>query len=122
MGDAPFDAAYWWRNTREPVRFADAALRLIADGYSTFVEVGPHPVLAASLNECLKHAGVEGVCLPSLRRNDDDRRILLRTLAALHAQGVAADWERALGRPARRVDLPPVPMEQGTRLVRGRPG
>ncbi len=109
MGEAPFDAAYWWRNTREPVRFADAALRLIADGYSTFVEVGPHPVLAASLNECLKHAGVEGVCLPSLRRNDDDRRILLRTLAALHARGVTADWERALGRPACRVDLPPYP-------------
>jgi 1-acyl-sn-glycerol-3-phosphate acyltransferase len=109
MRDAPFDAAYWWRNTREPVRFADAALRLIADGYTTFVEVGPHPVLAASINECLKHAGVEGACLPSLRRNDDDRRVLLRTLAALHARGVSVEWARVLGRPARRVDLPPYP-------------
>jgi 1-acyl-sn-glycerol-3-phosphate acyltransferase len=109
MRDEPFDAAYWWRNTREPVRFADAALRLIADGYTTFVEVGPHPVLAASLTECLKHAGVDGTCLPSLRRNEDDRRILLRTTAGLHARGVPVRWDRVLGRPGRRVDLPPYP-------------
>ncbi|HEX4568728.1 MAG TPA: acyltransferase domain-containing protein, partial [Vicinamibacterales bacterium] len=109
MRDEPFDAAYWWRNTREPVRFADAVLRLVADGYTTFLEVGPHPVLAASITECLKHAGVEGTCLPSLRRNEEDRRILLRTAAALHARGVPIEWERVLGRPRSRVELPSYP-------------
>ena len=109
MRDEPFDAAYWWRNTRQPVRFADAVQRLIDGGYATFVEVGPHPVLAASIAECLTHAGVEGTCLPSLRRNEDDRRILLRTAATLHAQGVAIAWEEVLGRPSRRVELPSYP-------------
>jgi acyl transferase domain-containing protein len=109
MRDEPFDAAYWWRNTREPVRFADAVLRLIADGHTTFVEVGPHPVLAASIAECLKHAGVAGTCLPSLRRNEDDRRILLRTAAALHAHNAPIEWEGVLGRPRCRVDLPSYP-------------
>ena len=68
--DARFDAAYWWRNIRQPVLFGAAVGRLIADGYDTFLELSPHPVLGASVNECLAHAGATGVCLPSLRRND----------------------------------------------------
>jgi acyl transferase domain-containing protein len=35
------DAGYWWRNLREPTRF-DLVLRHLR----TFVEIGPHPVLA----------------------------------------------------------------------------
>lgn len=102
----PFDAEYWWRNTREPVRFGDAVLRLVAEGYSTFLEVGPHPVLGASVHECLKHAGASGMCLPSLRRNEDDCRILLRTLAGLYSRGATVKWNAALGRPQTRVTLP----------------
>jgi 1-acyl-sn-glycerol-3-phosphate acyltransferase len=101
-----FDAAYWWRNIRQPVLFGDAVLRLIAEGYDTFLEISPHPVLGASVGECLRHAERPGVVLASLRRNDDDRAMLLRGLAGLYARGVEPDWEKALGRPRRRVALP----------------
>ncbi|HXC24194.1 MAG TPA: type I polyketide synthase, partial [Solirubrobacteraceae bacterium] len=35
------DASYWYRNTREPVRFEPTVRRLLDDGYRTFVEVSP---------------------------------------------------------------------------------
>jgi 1-acyl-sn-glycerol-3-phosphate acyltransferase len=101
-----FDAEYWWRNIRQPVLFGAAVQRLIADGYDTFLEVSPHPVLGAAVNECLAHAGKTGVCLPSLRRNDDDRGIMLRTLGHLYTRGAAVTWDVALGRPQTHVDLP----------------
>jgi 1-acyl-sn-glycerol-3-phosphate acyltransferase len=104
--DARFDAEYWWRNIRQPVLFGDAVQRLIADGFDTFLELSPHPVLGASVNECLAQMGKTGLCLPSLRRNDDDRGIMLRTLGNLYARGVGVNWEAALGRPRTHVALP----------------
>src|SRR5690606_15223308 len=35
------DAAYWWRNVRQAVRFEQAVRSLAADGYTIFLEVGP---------------------------------------------------------------------------------
>ncbi|MFP3969713.1 acyltransferase domain-containing protein, partial [Actinomadura fulvescens] len=39
------NADYWWRNVRQPVRFAAAVEQAIAHGTDVLVEVGPHPVL-----------------------------------------------------------------------------
>ena len=44
-------AAYWWQNTRATVLFEPAVRRMLDDGYTHFVELGPHPVLAASILE-----------------------------------------------------------------------
>ena len=44
-------AAYWWQNTRATVLFEPAIRRMLEDGYTHFVELGPHPVLAASIFE-----------------------------------------------------------------------
>ena len=44
-------AAYWWQNTRATVLFEPAVRRMLDDGYTHFVELGPHPVLAASIFE-----------------------------------------------------------------------
>jgi acyl transferase domain-containing protein len=38
--------AYWCKHARQPVRFADGLATLLHDGYRTFVEIGPHPVLS----------------------------------------------------------------------------
>jgi hypothetical protein len=45
------DAGYWWRNVRDMVRFGDAALAMIDDGATSFVELGPHPVLVRALRD-----------------------------------------------------------------------
>ncbi|WP_258348931.1 non-ribosomal peptide synthetase/type I polyketide synthase [Saccharopolyspora gregorii] len=102
------DAEYWWRNVREPVRFRAAVDRLITAGHRTFLEIGPHPVLAHPIRECLADAGVEGIVLPSLRRREDEVEGMLTSLAALHARGAEVDWA-PLHPAGRVVALPPYP-------------
>jgi hybrid polyketide synthase/nonribosomal peptide synthetase FtdB len=53
------DASYWWCNVRNSVRFHAAIDRLIGDGYSLFLEIGPHPVLGHSIQECLDNRNAE---------------------------------------------------------------
>lgn len=48
--DRPFDPAYYWDGTLGPVRFQEAVQALLTKNASaTFVEIGPHPVLASYL-------------------------------------------------------------------------
>lgn len=86
------DADYWWRNVRQPVRFAAATERLVDDGCDLFVEVGPHPVLAAPLAESLAEHGSGARVLPSLRRGEDEGQVILGTLADLHVHGRTVHW------------------------------
>ena len=53
----PLDAEYWWRNIRSPVRFAEAAARLIAEKYRIFLEIGPAPIFRSYLTDALRDSG-----------------------------------------------------------------
>ena len=86
------DGDYWWRNIRETVRFGPAVERLVETGHGCFVEIGPHPVLAASIGEVGAEHGKSVTVLPSLRRGEDDRRVMLETFGALHVRGLPVDW------------------------------
>ncbi|MGK4008526.1 amino acid adenylation domain-containing protein [Sorangium sp. So ce1036] len=99
------DAAYWYRNLREPVRFADAARALLSEDHRFFVEVSPHPVLALALQETIEAQGLTAAVVGSLRRGEGDLRRLLLSLCELHTQGLALDWARVLP-GGRRVPLP----------------
>ncbi|MER5886569.1 amino acid adenylation domain-containing protein [Streptomyces sp. NPDC001941] len=96
LDGAALDAAYWSRNLREPVRLDLAQQALLGAGHDVFVEVSPHPVLAMPLTEGDARAVVTG----TLRRGHGGREEFLRTLGALHVQGLAVDWSSAL--PASR--------------------
>jgi 1-acyl-sn-glycerol-3-phosphate acyltransferase len=87
-----FDADYWWRNIREPVRFAAAIDQLIRDDYELFVEVSPHPVLSASISECLAYRKKNAAVFPTLRRMEDERLVMLRSVAELYARGRQVSW------------------------------
>lgn len=80
-------ADYWQQNVRQSVRFADALACMLADGYRVFAEIGPHPVLTGNVREILTASAVEGACLPSLVREQDDIRSLRELLANLYAVG-----------------------------------
>ena len=66
----PLEADYWWRNIRNPVRFAEAAAALIADEFRIFVEIGPNPILHSYLKDGLRNAQAEGRVLATLSQND----------------------------------------------------
>ncbi len=83
-------AAYWWQNTRATVLFEPAVRRMLEDGYTHFVELGPHPVLAASI---LETAGKQRVSVMATQRRDhDDSRALLNCVGALHCNGHEVAW------------------------------
>ncbi|MET9702714.1 type I polyketide synthase [Streptomyces griseus] len=100
------DGDYWCRNLREPVRFDRALERLRADGFGTFVEVSPHPVLQIALAQGTEADG-SAVVVGSLRREHGGIEQALRAPAELHAHGVPIPWQRVLPNPdPRRADLP----------------
>ena len=105
-------AAYWWQNVRRPVRFGAAIECLADDGISTFLEVGPHPVLSISVKECLREKEPAGTVLPSLRRGEDERELMLRSLAALYAEGREPDWESLYPGTVAHVPLPAYPWQR----------
>ncbi|MGG5821423.1 SDR family NAD(P)-dependent oxidoreductase [Falsiroseomonas sp. HW251] len=70
LGAGETDAAYWWRNLREPVRFDAAVRAAIARGARIFVEIGPNPVLQSYLRETARAANAEAANVASLSKRD----------------------------------------------------
>jgi myxalamid-type polyketide synthase MxaB len=105
------DAAYWRRHVREPVQFARGMRALAERGVDIFLEIGPSPVLLALGRACIADPG--RAWLPSLRRGQDDWRVLANTAASLFVEGVDVDWA-GFDQPyrRRRVALPTYPFER----------
>jgi phthiocerol/phenolphthiocerol synthesis type-I polyketide synthase C len=104
-------ADYWSRNLREPVLFGDAVERLVALGHRDFVEVSPHPVLTAAVQQVLTSTGVAGRALATLRRGEPERGAMLRTLGELYEAGSAVAWGN-LYPAGRSVPLPAYPWQR----------
>ncbi|WP_304453835.1 type I polyketide synthase [Nocardiopsis sp. YSL2] len=105
--DPPMDAEYWFRNLRGTVRFADAVRAAGGSGHTSFIEVGPHPVLTFGIERTLAADGIDAAVLKTLRRDCGDRAQLLAAAAQAFTEGVDVDWERLFrGTGARRIDLP----------------
>jgi acyl transferase domain-containing protein/acyl carrier protein len=86
------DVAYWARQLREPVRFAQGTGRLLAEGYGLFLEVSPHPIVKQSIEESIRHRGLgasAGV-VAALVRGEGETRSLREALGALAAGGATA--------------------------------
>ncbi|MGA5818082.1 SDR family NAD(P)-dependent oxidoreductase [Kitasatospora sp. NPDC094028] len=106
------DGDHWFRNLSSEIRFEQATRALLADGYRTFLEVGPHPGLIGGLQETLEDAGPIGptAVVGTLRRDQSGPQRLLTSLAELHVHGVTVDWPAVFaGTGARRVPLPTYP-------------
>ncbi|MFD8939758.1 SDR family NAD(P)-dependent oxidoreductase, partial [Streptomyces sp. NPDC059578] len=87
------DAAYWYRNLREPVGFAGVTRTLLDTGHTLFVEVSPHPVLLAGIEAVAAEAGRGMSAVGTLRRGDGGRDRLLASLTeAWAAGGGPVDW------------------------------
>ncbi|MET9403906.1 type I polyketide synthase, partial [Kitasatospora sp. NPDC002965] len=103
----PPDTAYWYTNLRQPVLLAPALKTLHETGHTHYIETSPHPVLVPTIEETLDTA----VTLPTLRRDEGDRRRLLTSLAHAWTTGLTVDWTTAIPR-GRRVELPTYPFQR----------
>ena len=100
LGGGEFDASYWVRNLRQPVLFAQAVEEALSAGPTTFLELGPHPVLAPALGQSLAQSGRAGQVLESLRRGEDERACLLEAVSRLHVEGRSIRWTELLSSAA----------------------
>ncbi|MDN3261234.1 beta-ketoacyl synthase N-terminal-like domain-containing protein, partial [Streptomyces sp. CSDS2] len=108
LDTAELDAQYWYRNSRRTVGFEPAVRALAQAGHETFIEVSPHPILAAGIQETVEDtAAGKGLVVGSLRRGEGGLDRMLTALAEASVHGVTVDWSAAYaGTGARRVDLP----------------
>ncbi|MEU3642877.1 type I polyketide synthase [Lentzea sp. NPDC034063] len=93
-GGGDGSVAYWVRQVREGVRFADAVAAAQEQGVRTFVELGPDAVLSALVDEAI----------PLLRNGHDEVRTAIGALARLHVRGITPDWATTVA--GRRVGVP----------------
>ncbi|SED06312.1 Acyl transferase domain-containing protein [Amycolatopsis tolypomycina] len=107
---ATMDAEYWFTNLRTTVRFAPVVAQLAEAGYTRFVEVSPHPVLAMSIQETLDEGGHSGSVTGTLRRDEGGMTRFATSLAEHAVRGGAADWASLV--PGGRIaDLPTYPFQ-----------
>lgn len=84
LDGATLDASYWWRNVREPVRFARAVDTAAQWGCRVFIEIGPHAILQRYIVESLVPSQTQGRVLPTLKRGDDGAQRLVDTSLRAH--------------------------------------
>ena len=112
VGPNAIDAAYWWRNVREPVNFEAAIRAMIDAGINTFVEIGPRAVLTAYLTEITKPLGAAALVVPSLTRKEAGGARLNELTTQLELSGGLRDRARLFPVPGRCVDLPHYPWQR----------
>ncbi|MEI7864136.1 MAG: SDR family NAD(P)-dependent oxidoreductase [Chthoniobacterales bacterium] len=93
-------AGYWARGIRQPVRFADSVGAMQAHGVDIWLEIGAHPALVVSLQECLGALGAKAPSVASARR-EREQESLVEAALELHRLGVDLDF--AAMTPSRRL-------------------
>jgi acyl transferase domain-containing protein/NADPH:quinone reductase-like Zn-dependent oxidoreductase/acyl carrier protein len=99
-GDAG-DASHWARGIRQPVQFAPAISAIADFGVDIWLELGAHPALAHSIQECLaSRGGSKPIVISSVRREREHDSVLEAAMD-LHRAGAALDFKAMT--PSRRL-------------------
>ncbi|WP_426366740.1 SDR family NAD(P)-dependent oxidoreductase [Streptomyces sp. E-08] len=106
------DADYWFRNLRETVEFEAVTRLLLADGFDTFIECSPHPVLVAGVQETIDITDVPARGLGTLRRHDGGLDSFLRSAGEAFTAGAVDRWNPADRSRGGHVTLPSYPFER----------
>ncbi len=87
------DAEYWVRNLRKPVLFANTIEDMLSQGFDTFVEVSPHPILAPFVEQTAEYARRAALAVGSLRREEPETTAILSALGRLYSAGADVAWK-----------------------------
>ncbi len=128
LDTAKLNNEYWYLNMREPIQFERAVRGVLENAPRAFVEISPHPVLIAGVQEIiddcagetLLRGGSNGVvALGTLVRDEHDERRFLCSLAEAWVAGVPVDWGAVTHRAGvRRVRLPTYPFQRERHWLR----
>ena len=81
-------------------------------GMTAFLEISPHPVLAAAIAQCASHRDRQVSVLCSLRRGQEERLTMLTALGELYSAGHNIDWGMLYPSGGRVVKLPSYPWQR----------
>ncbi|MGW2524623.1 acyltransferase domain-containing protein, partial [Streptomyces sp. NPDC001617] len=109
---AELDADYWFRNLRGTVEFEAATRLLLADGYGTFIESSPHPVLVPGVQETIDSTDIPARSVGTLRRHNGDLASFLRSAGEAFTAGAAVYCMPVHQRGGRHVTLPTYPFQR----------
>ncbi|MFG2292983.1 SDR family NAD(P)-dependent oxidoreductase [Streptomyces sp. NPDC048603] len=122
-GPGTFDADYWVRHARNPVRFHDGARQLAVQDVDVCLEIGPDRTLVNLVRAGgLAPHGDNSRLLPSLLRGSGDRAVMAAAAKALYELGEDIDWA-AVQAPRRtpRGDAPLYPFAETVHWRRAEP-
>lgn len=97
------DPHYWWDNIRKPVLFREAIDSALQDGFTMFIEIGPHPILQNYLRDAVEAYGEQAhqinavgsaVIMPTLSRQYPDESALHYAAARCAVAGAKLDWSQ----------------------------
>lgn len=100
------DANYWADNLRNKVMFLPTVDGLLADGFTTFVEIGAHNVLSAAIERTALDRRVPVEVCGSLRNGRSDVRCVLRAAAQLFAHGATLTFDSLFPDEVRAIEAP----------------
>ena len=110
------DATYASRFVSPPLMHAMAE-----DHFDVFIEIGPEPVLASYIAECVGAGEGAPIIAASLRRRFPERDTLLQACGAAYAAGCDVHWGIAQPTTGRTVSLPPYPWQRKRFWLRATP-
>jgi acyl transferase domain-containing protein len=105
------NAEYWFHNARQPVLFTKAFSAMLDDGFDTFIEIGPHPVLVSGSEALIKKRDADAVIAAAMTRKEPEVTVFLQSLARLAARGLQPDTTVLFGSDRRYVRLPSYPWQ-----------
>ncbi|WP_037903174.1 acyltransferase domain-containing protein, partial [Streptomyces sp. NRRL S-350] len=90
----PTTPDYWTQHIRQTVRFTDTLHTLADQGVTTFVELGPDPILTALTHTTLDTTpdAENPLAISALRKNHPETHTTTTTLATLHTHGHPVTW------------------------------
>ncbi|KDQ18306.1 hypothetical protein BOTBODRAFT_154206 [Botryobasidium botryosum FD-172 SS1] len=97
VGEAAFDAAYFPRHLREPVRFSEGLCSFLSDEAAAklhWVEIGPHSTSSPMVKACLSaiRPPTTPIVAPSMRKGVSALETLQSTLKQLYLAGHNIRW------------------------------
>ena len=97
-------AGHWSGGVRQPVEFAKSIVAVAEFGVDACLEIGAHPALVRSIQECLADQAAKPVVLASVRR-EREQESMVETAMELHLAGVELDF-KAMTPSRRLLNLP----------------
>jgi amino acid adenylation domain-containing protein len=109
VGDE-MDNLHWWKNGREPILFAKAIESIVQDGYATFIEIGPQPIMKSPMQQCVQNSK-NFHFLETLNKSGGEKVSFYNNIAKLFTLGYPIKWDRWIEKTAYR-PLPAYPWQK----------